>query len=250
MLLSIHIIGDFYLQSPKTAEEKNSSLKSLLKHIGIYICVGLISAALVFSKFTTIAIVIVVFSHAVIDYIKKVVVSNFKQTETSKTTYDTVIFVADQAAHIAVIFIVSCLFVAWGGEVKLLKFIINAANNLGIDIKQFARWIISFLIVCKPTNIALKAVIGKYNPKITGISENSSKTNAGAFIGSIERILILIFLAIGEYASVGLIFAAKSIIRFSEMSKGKDKDLADYYIIGTLASLLSAIIVFYVLLRC
>lgn len=249
MLLSIHIIGDFYLQSPKTAEEKNSSLRSLLTHVGTYICVGLISAVLVFSKLTAIAIVIVVLSHAAIDYIKKVVVSKIKQTETSKTTCNTVIFVADQVAHIAVIFIVSCLFVAWGGEVKLLKFIINAANNLGIDIKQFSRWILSILVVCKPTNIALKSIIGKFNPRFADGKPNALKMNAGAFIGNVERILILIFLVIGEYASVGLIFAAKSIIRFSEISKDKDKELADYYIVGTLTSLLSVIIVYNVLLK-
>ena len=54
--------------------------------------------------------------------------------------------------------------------------------------------------------------------------------NAGALIGTIERWLILIFVCMQRYDALGLLIAAKSIIRFSE----KDTAKTEYVLAGTL----------------
>jgi len=58
---------------------------------------------------------------------------------------------------------------------------------------------------------------------------------AGAMIGFLERALILTFILVGEYIAIGLILTAKSIARFDEL---KDRKFSEYFLIGTLSSIL------------
>ncbi len=69
---------------------------------------------------------------------------------------------------------------------------------------------------------------------------------AGAIIGVLERIFVLTLVLIGEYSSIALIFTAKSIARFEEL---KSRKFAEYYLIGTLASILCAMLLG-ILTRC
>ncbi|MDD5530628.1 MAG: hypothetical protein PHX21_11475 [bacterium] len=62
---------------------------------------------------------------------------------------------------------------------------------------------------------------------------------AGATIGVLERILVLTLVLVGQYATIAVIFAAKSITRFEEL---KHRKFAEYYLIGTLLSILFSII--------
>ena len=50
--------------------------------------------------------------------------------------------------------------------------------------------------------------------------------------------LVFAMVVAGQWAALGLVVAAKSIARYSKL---KDKEFADYYLIGTLASLLVAV---------
>lgn len=57
---------------------------------------------------------------------------------------------------------------------------------------------------------------------------------AGRMIGHLERGLIFVLILIGQPEGVGLLIAAKSILRFGAVSA--DRALSEYVIIGTLAS--------------
>lgn len=81
-------------------------------------------------------------------------------------------------------------------------------------------------------------------PKSVAVSKNN---NAGRFIGTLERIIILIFLSIGQYSAIGLVLTAKSIARYERISK--EKKFAEYYLLGTLLSTLYAIIVSFCLIK-
>ena len=63
---------------------------------------------------------------------------------------------------------------------------------------------------------------------------------AGRFIGTLERIVILIFITIGQYSAIGLVLTAKSIARYDEIAK--NKITAEYYLLGTLLSTVFVII--------
>ena len=93
-------------------------------------------------------------------------------------------------------------------------------------------------------------------PEIADIEENikdikefiilNSSNAAGRYIGILERAIILTLVLKGLLSAVAFVLTAKSIARFNEL---KEKDFAEYYLIGTLASMLIAIIAGLVLLK-
>jgi hypothetical protein len=62
----------------------------------------------------------------------------------------------------------------------------------------------------------------------------------GRAIGSLERAIALTLVLLGEYGALGLIVAAKALARFKAL---EDREFAEYFLIGTLASLLLALLV-------
>lgn len=63
---------------------------------------------------------------------------------------------------------------------------------------------------------------------------------AGARIGLLERIIMGICILFGQFASIGLVFTAKSIARYNKISE--NPAFAEYYLIGSLFSILSALV--------
>jgi hypothetical protein len=109
---------------------------------------------------------------------------------------------------------------------------------------MFIKWIFVLLVIHKPTNIAIQKFLIIYKP-ISSIGDKESINNAGRFIGTVERIIMLIFLSIEQYSAIGLVLTAKSIARYDKISK--EKNFAEYYLLGTLISTVSVIIVSFVL---
>ena len=60
----------------------------------------------------------------------------------------------------------------------------------------------------------------------------------GATIGALERILIVTFVLVGATAAVGVVIAVKTLARFKQLD---DRGFAEYYLLGTLASVSVAI---------
>lgn len=71
-------------------------------------------------------------------------------------------------------------------------------------------------------------------PILTAAGDN---LRTGRIIGVLERLLVFFLVVQGEWAAVGLVVAAKSIIRFKDLEQ---RNFAEYYLIGTLTSLLVA----------
>ena len=61
----------------------------------------------------------------------------------------------------------------------------------------------------------------------------------GRAIGALERGLAFTLVLLGEYGAVGWIIAAKSLARFKAL---EDREFAAYFLIGTLASFLLAVL--------
>jgi hypothetical protein len=64
--------------------------------------------------------------------------------------------------------------------------------------------------------------------------------NAGEWIGILERLLALTFVLTGSYSAIAFALTAKSIARFKEL---EDKSFAEYYLLGTSASIVCAVVV-------
>ena len=61
----------------------------------------------------------------------------------------------------------------------------------------------------------------------------------GDFIGTLERIIMVVLMSINQHSAVGLVLTAKSIARYDKISK--DQEFAEHYLLGTLLSTLWAV---------
>ena len=71
----------------------------------------------------------------------------------------------------------------------------------------------------------------------------SGLKEGGRYIGYLERLLIFVFILSGQFAGVGFLITAKSILRFGELKDSENRKQAEYIIIGTFASFLYAILI-------
>ena len=91
----------------------------------------------------------------------------------------------------------------------------------------------------KPANILIREIFRFFEIKLETLrTEKDELPNAGKLIGITERILTLTLIILGQYAAIGFIMAAKSILRFKETQTQK----AEYVLIGTMLSFGIAII--------
>ena len=132
-------------------------------------------------------------------------------------------FALDQVLHVSII---SCL-VLLGAK--------NGSTYLPLDTLNLIFYV---LLVGKPSNIAFKILFAKYQP--TSKKKMDTITGAGSMIGFLERLVIGACLIYGQFASIGLVFTAKSIARYNKISE--DPAFAEYYLIGSLFSILSALL--------
>ncbi len=68
--------------------------------------------------------------------------------------------------------------------------------------------------------------------------QTSAPLKNGRLIGNLERLLIFIAIIIQEYSLVGIVIALKTIARYKELD---DQDKSEYFLIGSLFSLLWAV---------
>ncbi len=67
--------------------------------------------------------------------------------------------------------------------------------------------------------------------------------NAGLWIGRLERVLIITAILVDQFALIGFLVAAKSILRFADIQTNKNRQEAEYVLVGTLFSFTAAIMV-------
>src|SRR5439155_1618323 len=78
------------------------------------------------------------------------------------------------------------------------------------------------------------------SPGKGGITVPASELSRGMVIGVLERAITLTLVFIGQFGALGLVLAAKALTRFRALD---DRDFAEYVLIGTLASILFALLV-------
>lgn len=235
LLLITHVMGDFHLQSESLAKKKKYSIKYLLPHVVIHFVLLIIPLLLSIlngmTKYGLISVATVIISHYTIDYFKIKLNKKYKDK-------DKLLFFIDQIVHISVILLI--------GEI-ILK---NKLGNISIYYisRNVLNWILLLLLITKPANIIFKIAFKKYELKNNNSKDEQDITvpGAGALIGSLERILSVIFLAINSISAIGLVYTAKSIARFKQIEL--NRQFAEYYLIGTLYSILYAFVSYYLVI--
>lgn len=221
VFLLCHVLGDFYFQSQALSQKKQTSWPHLLLH-GLLYALPFVAAGIYITLYTGISpwmpIGIAVIAHLLIDILKRTV-----EHTIPSCVHRPWPFLLDQLLHLAIVF--------WGGWYM-------GHRALPLPTADAFRWILFFLLLLRPVNIALHELFYAYQPKTEGMQH--TQPGAGAIIGSMERILVALCFIVNQYALIGLVITAKSIARFKRISE--DQEFAEYYLIGTLFSILSAMV--------
>src|SRR5439155_163790 len=100
-----------------------------------------------------------------------------------------------------------------------------------------------YLYVCGRGMVIIRAVLELPTLQMRRDEDRTAgaiEISRGRAIGALERALALTLVLLGQYAAVGWIIAAKSLARFKAL---EDREFAEYFLIGTLASFLLALLV-------
>lgn len=240
LLLLAHIMGDFYFQTSNISKKKESSMKWVMIHCFFYWLSTMLILIPIISKNIFIVGTVAAILHAIIDIIKYLYVKEIKRKSEMTIIKDRNIFFVDQVLHIMCIILISYFVVLSNVQFCVYKTVFQFFDIVGFDKITFICWIVPVLLIHKPTNITISKLLTIYKPEGKD-EENKKDSNAGRFIGTIERIIILIFISIGQYSAIGLVLTAKSIARYDKISR--EKDFAEYYLLGTLISTVAVIVV-------
>lgn len=237
IFLIAHILGDFYFQWGRLAQKKQKKFRYLLLHSLIYGVVMLGVTAALWSFEVFLYALIAVAAHFVIDIGKWFACKLQKRNIRRRYGF---VYIVDQMLHITCIVIISIVYLYHHGDATFISL------NLEIDINKVLRGMLLFLVLLKPTNITFKEIFIslKPNDKSDAMVVRKKEDSIGAIIGNMERLLIVILMIVNQYAAIGLVFTAKSIARYNRIAN--EKEFAEYYLLGTLYSLLVAVVSFLV----
>jgi len=237
-LLLGHILGDFYVQTKGMAEKKENHLIWVLIHGAAYLGAFLLAALPIASLEIIVVAVIASAAHFLIDLIKHLYLLKIKKSKMTQS-FERNMFFGDQILHIISLITIGYIATRNNQSIAALKIIDDFLIVAGTTGETAASWILALLIIHKPVNIAIQKLLMVYRPKgkdESGVNDN----NAGRFIGTVERLIMLMFISIGQYSAIGLVLTAKSIARYDKIAR--EPEFAEYYLLGTLLSTASVVI--------
>lgn len=238
LLLIGHFLADFSCQSYRLSELKKENMKYLFIHTLIYLLFILLPIALYASLVQAIIFyVIILVSHFLIDYFRIKLNKKYHSI-----TFNFWSFIIDQILHLVILFVFSLPLT------KLSSFGegLSSQINIGYNLNYLAKIALAFILILSPASVFIKHL---FNYLFVRDSESNvcledNENRVGSLIGKLERLLVLIFGMMGLYSSIALVLTAKSIARFKQL---EDKEFAEKYLVGTLISILIAILCLFII---
>jgi len=242
-LILAHLLSDFVFQPTQWAKEKDKNGFSsgyLYLHI---LVTGIIAQLLVWDFSLLLAVGLLTFFHGLTDGIKGEINKRFLRKSSSVS-----LFITDQIIHLSTIMVI--WIVISGQSDKYYSELVDLLDN-----QKFWLYLLSYIWISIPVAVIIGKLTERWsNELIIQTSESTKKKksgleNAGKWIGIIERILIVTFILIQQFAAIGFMLAAKSIFRFGDLKDSKDHQKTEYIIIGTflsfMISILTGIVLYY-----
>ena len=223
IFLLAHLLGDFYFQSSNLAKKKKSNYAWLMFHGLAYLSAGLLTILPYYSTTLLINLIILAALHLTIDSLKFFLTKSIKNRS--------VVYLIDQLLHLLCIVVVALVLPYHNYQLALIA-PLTPFSQLD-TVNELYYWLTLLLLVVKPASLTIRILLSDYRCQqdpADGIK------NAGALIGILERIIILLFLSIQQYSAIGLVLTAKSVARYNKIAE--DKQFAEYYLLGTLLSTL------------
>jgi hypothetical protein len=242
-LLLAHLLADFPFQPSRLVAQKVRHWWAHGLHGSIHL--GLLIFALlifvpslpVFTGRLLFAAVAYVAVHVVIDLSKQLLLQRGVVQDSTN------VFLTDQTLHLASVVVLTVFItrVDWPA-IQSLMALRNSTKDLILSggvvytIVVFAGgYLIRYM-----TRGLLRGVSSQLGESVEQL------TNAGLYIGWLERLLIVTAVVLRSPTLIGLILTAKSIARFPEL---KEPKFAEYFLIGTLLSVIMALFGGLVLLK-
>lgn len=207
-----HLIGDFFLQTSKSIDQKNEKKWRSL-HLYFHTIIHFALILLIAGIHHWVAALIITVFHYLIDGIKLQL-----QNEKSKQTW----FFVDQLLHLLV------MLAVWAYISQIPKIEISAAFLAGAT---------ALIFLTRPASFFIYQALSHWSSEMAEEGQNEKALpKAGSYIGMLERSLVFGFILIGQWGAIGFLMAAKSIFRFGDLTRAKDRKLTEYILIGTLLS--------------
>ena len=224
-LILAHILTDFVFQPDSWVEKKNRS-GAAASRFWIHIFLSGLLPYLLLQQWSCFAVpLFIMITHGLIDYWKITRIRRYG--ETKKRKY----FILDQLLHLFI------LLLAWLYLTNSFVQVVPFLQRLFSD-QHFLSLFTAVIFLIWPAGIAIERFTESFRKQI---DTSDSLKKAGMYIGILERLLVFLFILLGQYAAIGFLIAAKSILRVT----GKDNDSrkkTEYVLIGTLLSFTTAIL--------
>ncbi len=212
-ILLSHLIGDFLLQPEswiREKEKKKLTSKYLYFHVLLHFSVAMV---LLWDMAYWKLVLIITISHYLIDLAKIYATPLFENRN--------ILFFIDQMLHIGILY--GC---AYYGDL--------IGHSLGLLGQIDWALVTATVFVTFPAAIIMEKLLEGMSGQIE--LDHQSLSNAGKYIGIIERLFVLTFLVLGRWEAIGLLITAKSVFRFNDLKESNNRKLTEYILIGTLMS--------------
>lgn len=234
LLIILHLLGDFYLQTTKVAQCKNArkglacesckkckdnswiNWKYMLVHSLLYI-IPFGALYVIVESIHAIAVLGVLFvTHIVIDTASCYFNRKNKQT---------VVFILDQAFHV--------------GIICLIPRFVTFSHNINDSCYAVLKVVFTCLVLIMPCSVLINKLFKDIYPQ----SNEMGMFDIGSIIGVMERILTFIFACFESFPAIAIIITVKTWARTNDL---KEPEFRNKYLLGTLTSLVLALIIFIV----
>jgi len=218
-ILTAHLLTDFVLQ-PKAWVTNRIRLHWKSKELYLHAVITALVAWL-FTGFDNWFVPVIIFiTHLFIDL--------WKSYRPENIAY----FFIDQCLHLAVI--VALWLYLFPAEVQVIKNTLIAKNT-----EHYWSYGLAVLFLTQPAGIIIGILTQKWRDQVN--EEQDSLSNAGKWIGILERVAIFFLVINNQFAAIGLLTAAKSILRIRDGDGARQK--TEYVLIGTLISVTTALLI-------
>jgi len=220
ILIFAHLLGDFVLQPEKWVRDKAEHCHKsvyLYLHTGVHTLLLFVVLHFEWSLWPIIAIISG--SHYFIDLGKSLL---------SHKTESKVLFFVDQGLHVAVLVVVS--HVCFSFSIPFEYVLTETAVLL----------VVALIGVTRVSSIIMMLSLASW--KFEDEDAKDSLKHAGKYIGVMERLFVFGFIVLNQWQAIGWLMAAKSVFRFNDLSRARDRKLTEYFLIGTLVSFGLAIV--------
>ena len=142
-------------------------------------------------------------------------------------------FVVDQGLHFLTIVVAAC----WIAGVEPAGVLLHGLNRLQTPSDRVLLLLVVYVAVIFGGGYLIRFMTRPLLKDLQAGESQVQLSNAGMYIGWLERFLVMTALILHSPATAGLILAAKSIARYPEF---KREQFAEYFLIGTLLSITAA----------